>query len=59
MSDHEHTEPAPDERVEGVEDLDVPADEQADVADVQHVEGAEGDDAALAAFGGKSHQVGR
>ena len=33
MSDHEHTEPAPDERVEGVEDLDVPADEQADVAD--------------------------
>jgi hypothetical protein len=24
MSDHEHTEPEPDERAEGVEDLDAP-----------------------------------
>jgi len=33
--------------------------EEADVADVQHVEGAEGDDAAQGAVGGAVHQVGR
>jgi hypothetical protein len=32
MSDHEHTEPQPDERVEEVEDLEVPEGQQENVA---------------------------
>jgi hypothetical protein len=32
MSDHEHTEPQPDERDETVEDLDVPEEQQEDLA---------------------------
>jgi hypothetical protein len=32
MSEHEHTEPQPDERDETVEDLDVPEEQQDDVA---------------------------
>jgi hypothetical protein len=32
MSEHEHTEPQPDERDDAVEDLDVPESEQEDVA---------------------------
>ena len=32
MSEHENTEPAPDERDEGVEDLELPADQDEDVA---------------------------
>jgi hypothetical protein len=32
MSEHEHTEPEPDEREEGVEDLEVPEGQKPDVA---------------------------
>jgi hypothetical protein len=32
MSEHEHTEPGPDERDENVDDLDVPDEQQEDVA---------------------------
>jgi hypothetical protein len=32
MSEHEHTEPQPDERDETVDDLDVPEEQQDDVA---------------------------
>jgi hypothetical protein len=32
MSEHEHTEPQPDERAEELEDLDVPEGQQEDVA---------------------------
>jgi hypothetical protein len=32
MSDHEHTEPEPDERDDTVEDLEAPQDQQEDVA---------------------------
>jgi hypothetical protein len=32
MSEHEHTEPQPDERDETVDDLDVPEEQQDDIA---------------------------
>jgi hypothetical protein len=32
MSEHEHTEPEPDERDDAIEDLEAPQDQQEDVA---------------------------
>jgi hypothetical protein len=37
MSEHEHTEPQPDERDENVDDLDVPEDQQDDIAGGRNV----------------------
>jgi len=43
MSEHEHTEPQPDEREDTVDDLEVPEGQQKDVAGGLKIEGIKGE----------------